>query len=194
MSLTEITITGETDPYTSYASLAEANRRLAVDPIRMTAWDALGDNAKNVHLVSGTNRLDLLDWDGEKAGGASQENDWPRTGLSYEDGTAVPSDEVPYEIEVATILLAGTIAKTPQAAGSGTSSTSIKAVKAGSAQVEFFPRQEALEDKPIQDETAFDLVRRWLGGSGSVSGPFVSGAECTSVFENDDYGYRQGLS
>ena len=93
----------------------------------------------------GTNRLDLLDWDGEKAGGASQENDWPRSGLSYEDGSAVPSDEVPYEIEVATILLAGTIAKTPQAAGSGTSASSIKAVKAGSAQVEFFQKQEALD-------------------------------------------------
>ena len=192
MSLSEITITGETAPYTSYASLAEADRRLAVDPIRMSDWEALADNDKNIHLAAGTNRLDLLEWDGEKTGGASQENAWPRSGLTYADGSEVASDAVPHEIEVATILLAGTISKTPAAGGAGTSASAIKSVQAGSAQVEFFHRQAALDGKPLQDETAFEVVRQWLGGQ--VSGPVVTGLECESVFQDDDYGYTQGLS
>ena len=94
MTLTTLTISGV--GYTSYATLAEANNRLRVDPVRTEAWSALSSTNKMINLVAATNRLDLLNWGGQKAGGPTQENAWPRTGLFYPNGTAVPSTGVPH--------------------------------------------------------------------------------------------------
>ena len=194
MSLTDLTIDGQTDAYKSYASLDEANRRLAVDPVRRTAWECLSDNDKKVHLVAGTYRLDLMPWQGEKAGGADQENAWPRSGLSYPDGSDIADDEVPLGIEEATILLAATIASTPKASGAGSTSSPIRRVQAGSAQVEFFYQNDRIDGKPLQDETAFELILPFLESRADISTPAVSGTCGKSTFEDDDYGMTQGMA
>ena len=141
----------------------------------------------------------MLVWRGKKAGGASQLNAWPRSDLTYlDDGTEVADDEVPNEVERATILLASSIASTPSHADAGTSSTATKRVKAGSAEVEFFHRQESVDGKPIQDETVFALIRQWLAGmdiSGGSMGPLAPGTDGESAFENAGrYGRTKGFA
>lgn len=166
MTITTITI--ETVGYTSYASLLEADTLLNTDPVREVAWELLTDDEKGKKLVAATRRLDLLDWGGTKTGAADvQENAWPRTGLSYKDGTPVSTTEVPKEVENATIFLAGSIAIDASAADAGTSGSNIKSVKAGSADVKFFRGQDGVA---LQDETSYDLVACFLSFAQATDG------------------------
>jgi hypothetical protein len=187
MSLTTITINPV--DYVSYASVAEADAYLAVDPVRSATWAALSATVKGQYLVAATRRLDLLNWGGSKAGDdATQPNAWPRSGLQYPDGTAVAEDEVPQAVEDATCLLAGTIARTPTSADAGTSGSNKKRLKAGSAEIEFF---RPTQGKALQDETAFALVRAFLSaatGAGSV-GQAASGTGASSSFTDPQLGY-----
>jgi hypothetical protein len=190
--MTLSTITINTIDYIAYASLAEANTYLAVDPVRMTKWATLTDPQKNTYLVAATRRLDLSAWTGSKTGGAAQENQWPRTGVTYTDGTAVPTDEVPIEIQNACCLLAGSIANDSTAAESGTSGNNKKRVKAGSAEIEYF---KPTTGSQLQDETAFRLVKDFFAGAVATSvasGAYASGTDCASSFESDQDGF--GLS
>lgn len=189
MAISTITI-GAND-YTAYASVAEADIYLAVDPVRSATWAALTTDQKGQYLVAATRRLDLLTWSGTKTGDeGTQINAWPRTGVTYADGTAVSTSEVPQEVEDATILLAGTIASTPTASGAGDSSSNNKRVKAGSAEVEFFAPTTG---KPLQDETAYALLEQFLGTNSIVVGSTfgttdANGDSVTSTFECDDLG------
>ena len=189
MSISTIVI--DSRNYTSYASVAEADIRLRVDPVRYAIWQVLGTEDKGIYLVAATYRLDLLLWGGEKAGGASQANKFPRTGLTYPDGTAVSSSEVPLEVENGTILLAGTIAGDLEAADSGTSGSNIEEVKAGKVNVKFF---RPTTGAPIQDESVFDLISPFLSGGGGNLFGCATGTDGTSAFsETDPYGLTQGF-
>lgn len=161
MSLTIITIY-DID-YVAYATLEEADARLAVDPVRGPAWRNLDAIARKIAIVAGTNRLDLLIWKGSKTGGAEQRNAWPRTGVTYPDGTPVPPDALPYEIEVACILLAGSIASDPTIADIGSTASNIKKLQAGRASIEYFRNEQGV---PLQDETVFDIIQWFLSGAG----------------------------
>lgn len=190
MSIATITI-GSVD-YTSYASLVEANAELAIDPQRRTAWNAItDDDEKARYLVAATRRLDIERWRGQKAGGASQNNAWPRSGLKYEDGTDVPGDQVPHDIERATILLAGTIAGDAGQADVGQQTNAIKRVKAGPTEVEFSETQ-APPQRAIRDQTVHELIAPWLESAlaGSVGATY--GTEEQSGFEK--YERTQGFS
>ena len=183
--------------YIAYASVAEADIALAVDPVRMAAWAALTDENKGINLIAATRRLDLLRWQGSKTGGAAQENAWPRSNLLYADDTPIPEDTIPRDLERATILLAGSIAATPAQANAGTSSSAISRVKAGSAEVEFFRQQTTITGKPVQDETVFELIRQWLQGRASSTsvGARASGTDGKSQFADAyRYGRTQGFS
>ncbi len=192
MSITTITI--ETVGYTSYASVAQADAYLNIDPVREAAWELLTTDEKGKKLVAATRRLDLLTWQGDKTGAEDvQENAWPRTGLTYPDGLAVSTSEVPKEVENATALLAGTIAINAKTADAGTSGTNTKSVKAGSAGVSFFRQKDG---KALQDETAFDLVIPFLEAAAisSALGPLASGVDGESTFEDiDQWGRNRGF-
>lgn len=192
MSITTITI--ETVGYTSYASVAEADAYLNIDPVREVAWELLTTDEKGKKLVAATRRLDLLTWQGDKTGAEDvQENAWPRTGLTYPDGLAVSTSEVPKEVENATALLAGTIALNAKTADAGTSGTNTKSVKAGSAAVSFFRQKDG---KALQDETAFDLVIPFLEAAAisSALGPLASGVDGESTFTDiDQWGRNRGF-
>lgn len=180
MSLTNITIGGET--YVSYATVAEADAYLAVDPTRGPSWSPLTNDEKGTFLVSATRRLDLLNWKGEKTGGATQENEWPRTGVTYEDGTPVPTNDVPKEVENACILTAGSINLDPEVSNQGGTGTNTKKVEAGSAKVTFFRPQSGVA---YQDTTAYTLIRPFLESSTSTLGILASGTDGTSTFEDE---------
>lgn len=188
MSLTDIEIGGIN--YPSYASLVEANRRLAADPIRSAPWAAAVEDNKRIYLVAATRRLDLLRWAGQPTS-PSQATEFPRTGLSFR-GESIPDDQIPAALENATIVLAGTIASNPRAADKVTG-RSIRKVRAGPADIEF--ARSARQSTPlIADETAFELIRQWLtAGLTAGTGPFVSGA-CPGRSIEDDYKRIRGFA
>lgn len=191
MSITTITI--NTVGYTSYASLAEADDYLAVDPVRGAAWAALSVDERGARLVAATRRLDLLAWQGEKTGGSAQVPQWPRTGVTFPNGDPVPTDEVPQGVEDATILLAGSIELDAATAQAGDSGSNVKRTKAGSAEVEFFRPQTG---GPLQDATALALVVAFLEAAalGGELGPLATGTGAKSAFDDDDaYGRTRGF-
>lgn len=192
MTITTITI--NSIDYTSYASVSEADEYLNIDPVRETSWEALDNEGKGKKLIAATRRLDLLTWQGDKTGGDdTQENQWPRTGVTYPDGADVSTTGVPQEIENATILLAGSIAISAKVADQGTSGTNTKKVKAGSAEVEFFRSQAGT---PLQDATAFDLVQPFTeaASTSSALGPLATGTDGSSTFTDiDQWGRNQGF-
>lgn len=191
MTITTLTLSG-TD-YTSYASVAEADARLAVDPVRYAVWGALTLGNKIRFLVAATNRLDQLSWRGDKAGGGAQENAFPRTGLTYKDGGgAVTSVDVPKEVEVGTILTAGSIAIKPSVADAGRSGSNVEEVQAGTARVKFF---RPVAGGPLQDQSAFDIVRCFIAGGDAALFGGATGNTGTSDFCNRDRnGFSQGLA
>lgn len=195
MTITVLNIGGVN--YNSYASVAEADARIAVDPTRATAWAALAIAVKEANLVAATYRLDLLIWQGEKTGGASQINKWPRTGVVYPDGTPVTTTDVPLEVQDATSLLAGSITLSAKNANAGSSGSNIKRVKGGSAEVEFFVGTlGTAADAPLQDETVFALIGPFLEGStiSSETGALASGTDGESSFcDRDAFGRTRGF-
>ncbi len=190
MTITTLTI--NSIAYTSYASLAQADARLAVDPVRGTAWTALTDPQKEANLVAATNRLDLLPWVGSKTGAEdTQANAWPRTGVTYKDGTSVSTSEVPQQVEDATILVAGDITLNASAADAGSSGSNTKRVKAGSAEVEFF--RPTIPGAQLQNEGAFKLIQCFLSSSSGLFG-VATGTDGTSSFcDVDAPGLTEGF-
>jgi len=193
--MTISTITISTVVYTAYASVAEADAYLAVDPVRASAWSALTTDQKGAKLVAATRRLDMLDWAGTKTGGASQANEWPRTDVSYPDGTAVSTTAVPVEVQNACCLLAGSIASDSTKAEVGTSGNNKKSLKAGSAAIEYF---RPTTGTPLQDETAFRLLKPFFQSSAATTGttgayaPGTDPCSSKSHFDHDQDGF--GLS
>ncbi len=193
MSLTTITINSV--DYTAYASREEVNEYLAVDPVRSASWSALADtdDARGPFIVSATRRLDLLTWQGEKTGGATQENAWYRTGVSYGDGTVVADDELPLEVENATALLSGSINIDSSYADFGTTGTNTKRAKAGPVEVTSFRPETGVL---LQDATAYNLIKQFLESStvSSSTGPLASGTGGDSTFEDaDQWGRNRGF-
>ena len=193
MSLSDLVIDSET--YKAYASLVEANTYLAVDTTgRGVAWAALTDPGKLKNLVAATRRLDLMPWRGTPTGGATQENAWPRSGLTYPNGDALPDNVIPRSLEHACILLAGTIAATPAVSNAGVVNRPIRRVRAGSAEVEFSP-EPAVQANPLRigDETVQALIRHWIRGKpGSLSAAF--GTDGESIFEGDSFRRTYGFN
>ena len=194
MTLTVLTI--DSVDYKSYSSLSEANAVNNVDPTRRDAWGKLDDAGKKRDLIAATNRLDLLPWRGEKAGGASQANAFPRKGLTYEDGTDVPDDAIPDALQRANALLAGSIAVRPGQADQGAAPSAVSEVKAGSVAVKFAnPERRNAPRNALQDETAYQLIRQWLSGrGGTTTGAEAFGINVESEFtDSDQYDLSRGF-
>lgn len=188
MSLTDITIGATT--YQSYASVAEADALLAIDPTRGTAWDALSNDAKGARLVAATRAIDLRNWQGSRTGDP-QATAFPRTGLPDCDGVEQPTDTIPQRVEDATIYLAGTIELNNAAAGAGGSGSNIKRAKAGSAEVEFFRPTAGV---PMIDEDAWALLKCFANdASGALAGQAFNNSDCSS-FTDDDTGLNRGYA
>ncbi len=193
--MTLSTITINSIIYTVYATRTEVNEYLAVDPVRMAAWAALADtdDARGPYIVAATRRLDMLTWEGEKTGGATQENAWYRTGADYEDGTAVGDAELPLEVQNATSLLSGSILIDPTVSQEGTSTNNTKRAKAGPVESENFRFQQGVQ---LQDTSAYDLIKQFLASDAvsASTGPLASGTGGSSTFSNiDQWGRDRGF-
>ena len=162
MSLTTFDINGNT--YSSYATVDEADILLAIDITRATIWANFSNEDKERHLIAATRRLDLLNWKGTKTTGPSQELDWPRSGITYPDGSPVDSQAIPKEIEDATCYLAASIGidnthANPQ------SSSNVKMKKLDGAEIEYFSHQVAnpyTDTSMIQDQTVHNIIKIFL--------------------------------
>ena len=178
MSLTTIAIAGV--DYLSYATLVEANAFLAVDLARNTDWAALDPEGKGLRLVAATRRLDSLRWAGSKAS-ESQTSEWPRQGLVYETGDAVPGDAIPERLEQACILLAGDYAAGRVDNGED---GAIQSERVGPiATTYFYPRRRSYAARLLGD--ALGLVSQWLEGP-SIAAPVATGTDARSVFTPRD--------
>ena len=189
--MTISTITLSAVNYVSYASVVQADARLAVDATRAVTWAAKTADEKGALLVQATNRMDLLIWGGTKTNGdVAQPNKFPQTGLTYASGTEVSTSEVPQGVEDATIILAGSIALDADAGAAGSSGSNVKNVKAGSTGVTFFRQVTGV---PLADETAYLLVKEFLASSGAYStdlGALASGTDTTDTFANSSFSDR----
>ena len=175
MTITNIDIGGR--EYESYASLSQANDRLAVDLTRMATWNSLSDDDKNVHLVAATNRLDLLNYKGKKKS-VNQTNQWPREGIIIND-TPVTETDVPIGIENACILLAGSISADASHASPqpSTGRGSIRSVRSGDEQITYAGEGETISTihtdiatTLLQDPEVIQLIKPYL----AVSNPPVT--------------------
>ena len=169
--------------YVAYANADDAAVRLATDPVRTTTVTAQ-------QMVAATFRLDLLRWRGAKTD-EDQATQWPRTGMTFQDGSAIGTDIIPRELKVACAYLAGTIATTPEAANVAANADPIKRVRAGSAEVEY--RRGARRGVDFPDPTAYALVRHWLRGSVYGLYPEAYGTGGETSFESGQYDRTDGF-
>lgn len=184
-----VTIGGET--YDVYADVATADTYLEASVgAAADAWRDADDVAKSRALVSGTRAIDAQSWKGEKTDEA-QALDFPRTGLTYPDGSEVPSDEVPNEIVVASIELAAMLNNgeeiDPQTARLATA----RRLKAGSVEIENFRQFGVLGVYPT---SIMRLVGYWLAGSDGIGfgGSESSGTCGKSSFNSPQYKPSRG--
>lgn len=184
MTITTITIGGNN--YPAYATVAEADAYLAVDPVRAAAWAALTTDQKGINLVAATRRLDLESYTGEKATEA-QTTEWLRVNATC-DGEAIPDNVLPQRMEDGTIVLAGSIAIDAAASAAGTGPSNISRVQAGSAEVEFFrPVFGTNFSLAAQNPDVFALIGCFLASAVSAIGyGCASGTDGTSAFTDRD--------
>ena len=187
MSLTTITV--ESNDFVAYASVGEVDTAMSVDPVRSSGWDALSNSEKEIRIIAATHRLNILSWLGQKAGGPTQKNAWPRSGLTYEDGSDVPDDEVPYAVELATAIIA---ANAPRTTAQTSSGGAVKKIKAGSAEIEYSEGVVVSSTiSKLEDDAAHALIKQWVSGSdlslASAGGIAAFGTDSSSA----DLRYRR---
>lgn len=92
---------------TSYVTLAFADDYLSVKPAATTTtWDALADADKEDFLMWATRLLDQRTiWSGVKYDSDSALQ-WPRAGVYDRDGLPVATDEIPLQVQQATVEVA----------------------------------------------------------------------------------------
>lgn len=140
--------------YSTFGDVFEADTYLGGDVMRAASWAALTGDAKPRGLVSATRMLLTLPWCDAPPG----------------------YDDAPEVVKEVSFMLAHDLVLKPKLFADATGDSNIKAVKAGSASVEFFspvaggpPIPKALWNQLL----ASGLV--CLGGTSSLDGPFVSG-------------------
>ena len=191
--MSQTTITLNAVAYPSYATAAEADTYLAVEPAYMATWAKVSADTKAAYLIAATRRLDALPWAGQKAS-ATQAAEWPRADLTDANGDAVPSNTVPIQIEYATILLAAAIATDPTAFDSSTTDDDIQSERIGPKAVTYFHRQRSRLEQQLGSRRLVNLLRPWLA-SAVPSRPLVTGTGDKSSFVPlDRYGRSEGTA
>lgn len=150
-------------------------------------WNASTEDAQAPAAVSASRLIDRQQWQGEKTDPAQAEA-FPRTGLFYPDGTAVPSDAVPQQVldansELAMDLLAGSTVQTDQSTQQQT-----RRLKAGSVEIEYFNIPGTGTRFP---QTVMELLGFWLGNLSGVAGSESTGT-CRPAPRND-FGFVRGI-
>ena len=190
LSTLELTVGENTYSYSAYASLAEADEYLAVDPELGAGWLDMDDDEKVQRLVAATRRLDRLTWCGEPAGGNAQATAWPRSGLTYPDWTAIFTTDIPVAVEETAILLAGDL--TVDLAGTaGGRQEQVRSSSAGRISESFFFLEMSQLEMLVPGGT-LDLIKYWLKSGRSIKRPTVTGRDTNKPSEFSERYEREG--
>lgn len=157
----------------SYVDVADADTYF-LHAIHATAWNDAEETTKESALVTATRMLDRQNWDGEKYQDApTQVLDFPRSGLTDSEGNEVDETTVPQEVIDATCELGLALIEDVTVQSDRNTSSNIKKLKAGSAEIEYIRGQSG----PRFPTIVHELIGLWLSGTSEYSGPFVSGAD-----------------
>ncbi len=179
--------TGGND-YPAYQTVAEIDIYAAA-AVGDTAdgWNAADPTTQAPAAVSASRLIDRQQWQGEKTD-PTQAEAFPRTGLYYPDGTAVPSDVVPQQVldansELAMDLLAGGTVQTDPSTQQQT-----RMLKAGSVTIEYFNIPGTGTRFPL---TVMELIGFWLGGMAGAVGSESTGTDACAA--RNDFGFVRGI-
>ena len=185
------TITIGAATYDAYRSLEDHEEYLDAQ-ITATTWHASeDDDQKGRAIISATRFIDRQAWQGEKSD-PYQAHQFPRTGLTYADGSAVPSDAVPTEVldaesELAAMLIDGTDVQNV----SSPDEKMIQSLKAGSAAISYFRGDAGLGQRFPQ--IVHELLGRWLAGAGAGLVGIATGTDGEDAFADDRLGLTGGI-
>jgi hypothetical protein len=147
-----------------------------------TAWAAADATQHKKALVAATRLLDRQPWQGTAVGTPVIDVvlQWPRSGVS-----GVADNEVPDAIVKGSYELAAAILSDTSILNAAVSGSNVRAVKAGSVEVEFFTNTLGISGRlPAQVQ---DLVGQYLQGAGAGASSSISyGTDGTSESEYDD--------
>lgn len=177
--------------YDSYISLEDAESYLEAQ-IAATSWQAsTDDDQKGRALISATRFIDRQAWQGDKADNY-QAHQFPRTGLTYADGSEVSSDAVPQEVldavcELASIMVDGTDVQNI----ASPDEKLIQSLKAGSAAITYFRGDAGLGQRFPQ--IVHELLGRWLLGANPSLVSIASGTDGEDEFASDRLSLTGGV-
>lgn len=118
--------------FNTYITEAEADTLVGNQEILngSIGWSSLPAGSKEVHILNAVREVNAKDWAGARSAGIIVTNmEFPRSGLTYKDGSAVPDTLIPEDIKS---LTACYIYKWIKTGGSGQSTAVIGAVKSKS--------------------------------------------------------------
>ena len=148
------------------------------------AWLAATADTQARTLVDATRILDEVSWAGVRTDPTTpQPLAWPRTGVTYADGTAISSTVTPVEIDEACYELAALVLAKPGVADASTQDSNIESVTAGSVNVSFFA--------PVRigmfPHSVMRLIRQFLGSSSGLAAGSERLGDCNeSAFDDCD--------
>jgi hypothetical protein len=195
------TVTIGSDTFDIYGTTAGANSYLNGSFQFAATWAALSPDQKSRALVEACRMIDRQTYAGEPTT-PGQAHAFPRTGLTYPDGTAVSSSVVPIEVEDAEYLLAAIIAGNAALATTNPAQAgNVKRVDAKGTSVEFFlPLVDDAGRFPLPVQ---ELIGQWMAGSaaiaelgggqalGTAKSECMSDAISRETWFDDTYVYRE---
>lgn len=160
----------------SYINLIDAEAYF-LHKIHAADWDSATDPTKTDALVTATSMLDRQNWQGSKTQEApTQALDFPRTGLTDPEGTAIASDAVPQFVLDATCELALALIQNLSVQTQKNTEQNIKRLKAGTAEIEYFRGISGGRFPTIVQE----LIGYYLLGATGWERPFAEGTDVES--------------
>lgn len=161
--------------------------------IGAAAWAATSADDKARALVSAARWIDrVIEFSGTQSS-PTQPLDWPREGATCNGGAIAGSPFVPDEVAFAEFELAFILIGNPAAQAAASQGSNVKAVKAGSAGVEFFSPTLGSSSETRLPSVAHDLISCLFAAQGFGSG-LASGVSGESSFGPCDFERSEGFA
>lgn len=175
----DYTVYGDTHTVDDYAEGA----------IHSAGWDALTEEAKPKYCVTATRTMERQKWAGSKT-----EDDqvlaWPRTGLTYIDGSEVDASEIPQQVIDGFCEICLALANGSELQDVTSTENAIASLAAGSVSITYF---RGAGGTPTRFPTVVqELLGLWLASQENAVSASSSGTCGESAFE-DDFSINQGL-
>lgn len=154
-----------------------------------TAWRDAETDAKKRAMVQATRILNATSWEGEVTT-AGQDLAWPRSGLTYADGTEVPDDEIPQQVTDAFCEITGDVILGQAAETQSRIATGVRSLRAGSVSIDYF---KFFTETPPFPRMILNMIGLWMTGatSGSAASE-ASGVDDCTAFDRE-YNVNRGF-